>query len=114
VPNPKLRSEEHSIDARTANALRNKERQLIQSTQRTDFYADGLGTRASLNSDDLLEKKVRFETNGQINDNMVMFKYFLKRRIVKFFSFSMLFYALIEDVNITFILICQYNLKVCI
>ena len=53
--------------------LRNKEKQLSQSTQRLDYYADGLGTRAPLSSDDLLEKKVRFEQTGHIKDEMKPF-----------------------------------------
>ena len=71
MPNPRLRSEERSIDLITTNVLRNKERQLMQSTQQADFYRDGLGSQAPINSDDLLEKKARFEQTGEINENMV-------------------------------------------
>ena len=70
MPNPRLRAQKHSLDARTANVLRNKEKQLHQTTQRTDYYADGLGTRAPLNSDDLLEKKEKYEKTGQLSDGM--------------------------------------------
>lgn len=68
VPNPKLRVEDRSIDMITANVLKNKEKQLMQSTQQADYYKDGLGTQAPINSDDLLEKKMRFEKTGEINE----------------------------------------------
>ncbi len=71
VPNPKLRPDDRSIDLITANVLRNKERQLMQSTNQADYYKDGLGTQAPLNSDDLIEKKIRYESTGQINETMV-------------------------------------------
>ena len=71
VPNPKLRVDERSIDPMTANVLRNKEKQLMQSTHQAEFYKDGLGTQAPLNSDDLVEKKARYDATGQINEAMV-------------------------------------------
>lgn len=71
MPNPRLRVEERSIDMITANVLRNKERQLMQSSHQADYYKDGLGSQAPLNSDDLLEKKAKFEQTGEINENMV-------------------------------------------
>jgi hypothetical protein len=71
MPNPRLRPEERSIDIVTANTLRNKEKQLRQSTHQADFYKDGLGSQAPLNSDDLDEKKNKFEQTGQINETMV-------------------------------------------
>ncbi len=76
VPNPKLRgSEERLIDQRTANVLRNKEKQLMQTTQQADYFKDGLGSQAPLNSDDIIEKKVKFDSTGQINENMVFIIY---------------------------------------
>lgn len=70
VPNPRLRPEERSIDLLTANVLKNKERQLMQSTQQADFYKDGLGSQAPLNSDDLCTKKLKYEQTGDINETM--------------------------------------------
>jgi hypothetical protein len=58
------------VDTATAKTIRNKEKQLIQSTNRTDYYKDGLGTRAPLNANDLEEKHVRFEPGQQMNDAM--------------------------------------------
>lgn len=68
VPNPRLRVEERSIDLITANVLKNKEKQLMQSTHQADYYKDGMGTQAPINSDDLLEKKMKFEKTGEINE----------------------------------------------
>ena len=73
MPNPRLRVPNHTLDARTANVLRNKEKQLLQTTQRTDYYADGQGTRAPLNSDDLLEKKEKYEKTHQLTEGMKPF-----------------------------------------
>lgn len=39
----------------------------MQSTQRIDYYKDGLGTRAVLNSDNLEEKKI----NGESSEDLV-------------------------------------------
>lgn len=69
-PNPRLRVDERSIDMITANVLRNKEKQLMQSTQQADYYKDGLGTQAPVNSDDLVEKKKKYESTGKINETM--------------------------------------------
>jgi len=71
VPNPKLRAEERSIDLRTANTLRNKEKQLMMTSNQIDYFKDGLGTHAPLNSDDVIEKKANYEATGSINDSMV-------------------------------------------
>jgi hypothetical protein len=71
VPNPALRNEKLSINERTANVLRNKDRELMQSTQRTDYYIDGIGTRSQINSDDLLKKNVELELTGKNNDTLV-------------------------------------------
>ena len=60
-----------SIDARTANVLRNKEKQLMMSSNQIDYYKDGLGTHAPLSSDNLLEKKKKYDSTGQVNDKMV-------------------------------------------
>lgn len=43
----------------------------MQSSHQADYYKDGLGSQAPLNSDDLLEKKAKFEQTGEINENMV-------------------------------------------
>ena len=72
-PNPRLRVDERSIDMITANVLRNKEKQLMQSTQQADYYKDGLGTQAPVNSDDLVEKKKKYESTGKINETMVYY-----------------------------------------
>ncbi|RNA40418.1 hypothetical protein BpHYR1_013636 [Brachionus plicatilis] len=69
VPNQRLRNA-HSIDARTANTLRNKEKELMQSSQRIDYYKDGLGTRAVLDSDNLNEKQKRIIESGEHSDDM--------------------------------------------
>ncbi|CAF0732237.1 unnamed protein product [Brachionus calyciflorus] len=69
TPNPRLRAS-HPIDARTANTLKNKEKELMQSSQRIDYYKDGLGTRAVVNSDDLDERKKRFLETGDRSEEM--------------------------------------------
>ena len=71
MPNTKLRPEERSIDARTANVLRNKEKQLMITSNQMEYHKDGLGTHAPLNSDDLIEKKQKFDLTGQVNEKMV-------------------------------------------
>ena len=70
TPNPRLRVS-HSIDFRTANALRNKEKELMQSSQRIEYYKDGLGTRAVLKTDDLEDKNRRLNETGDRNEEMV-------------------------------------------
>lgn len=77
TPNRRLRSLEQQIDARTANILANKERELMQTTSNIDYYADGLGTRAPLNSDDLDEKYARILATSQVVDDK-MKPYFRK------------------------------------
>jgi hypothetical protein len=57
----------------TANILINKDKELLQSSNRIDYYVDGQGTRAPVNSDDLLEKQARFQATGDINEEMVCF-----------------------------------------
>lgn len=44
----------------------------MQSSNRIEYYVDGLGTRAPVNTNDLIEKKVRFDMTGQVNNNMVV------------------------------------------
>lgn len=86
APNPRLRVS-HSIDSRTANALRNKEKELMQSSQRIDYYKDGLGTRAVLKTDDLEEKNRRLNENGERNEEMVnsaIFYLILNYEFIKF------------------------------
>lgn len=73
VPNPALRNEHLAIDERTANVLSNKNKELIESTQRTDYYIDGRGTRAQINSDDLLKKKVSYQSTGKVDEILVKF-----------------------------------------
>jgi hypothetical protein len=72
-PNPRLRPASHQIDRRTANILENKEKELMQTTQQTDYYKDGLGTRAPLKSDNLEDKISKYEQTGQIDEEMVHF-----------------------------------------
>ena len=71
VPNPAIRNESLAIDERTANVLRNKSRELIQSTQRASYYMDGVGTRSQIKTDDLLEKMVNYELTGKVDDTLV-------------------------------------------
>lgn len=66
-----MRTEERSIDARTTNVLRNKEKQLMMTSNQMEYYKDGLGTHAPLSSDDLLEKKLKYDSTGHVNDTMV-------------------------------------------
>jgi hypothetical protein len=65
------------IDPVTTNIVINKEKELMQSSNRIDYYFDGLGTRAQLNSDDLHEKQARFEATGKIDEEMVCFYLFV-------------------------------------
>lgn len=51
--------------------LRNKERELLQTTQQVDYYKDGLGTRAPLNSDNLDEKNLKLEKTGIVDETLV-------------------------------------------
>lgn len=71
MPNPRIRPKSEQLDARTANVLRNKERELMQTTHQIDYYKDGLGTRAPLNSDNLEEKMAKYQETGEMNDEMV-------------------------------------------
>lgn len=74
APNRRLRSAGQQIDARTANVLANKERELLTTTtHRADYYMDGRGTRAPLDSDDLADKVARFVQNGGHVDNQMVF-----------------------------------------
>lgn len=74
APNRNIRAPEERLDARTANVLANKERELMQSANQIEYFADGLGTRAPLNSDDLAEKVARFVSTSQVvQDKMVCF-----------------------------------------
>lgn len=74
APNRNIRAPEERLDARTANVLANKERELMQSANQIEYFADGLGTRAPLNSDDLTEKVARFVSTSQVvQDKMVCF-----------------------------------------
>lgn len=74
APNRNIRAPEERLDARTANVLANKERELMQSANKIEYFADGLGTRAPLNSDDLAEKVARFVSTSQVvQDKMVCF-----------------------------------------
>lgn len=75
MPNPKIRTSQ-SIDARTANTLQNKEKELMQSSQRIDYYKDGLGTRAVLNTDNLDEKQKGIIDSNPLTENMVSKYYF--------------------------------------
>lgn len=70
VPNPKIRTA-HSIDTRTANTLQNKEKELMQSSQRIDYYKDGLGTRAVLKTDNIDEKLKGIIDNNPLTEDMV-------------------------------------------
>jgi hypothetical protein len=82
VPNPKIRSPALQIDPITANILINKDKELMQSSNRIDYYVDGLGTRAPVNSDDLHEKHARYEATGQVDEEMVDIHF---TNFVKFF-----------------------------
>lgn len=73
APNRRTRSPNQQLDARTANALANKERELMQTTHSIDYYKDGLGSRAPLNSDDLNEKCARYVQTGHVDNQMVNF-----------------------------------------
>lgn len=43
----------------------------MMSSNQIDYYKDGLGTHAPLSSDNLLEKKKKYDSTGQVNDKMV-------------------------------------------
>ena len=72
VPNQKLRNFSASLDTKNWNILRNKERDLMQTTHQIDFYKDGLGTRAPLNSDNLNEKAAKLDKAGIVDETMVI------------------------------------------
>ncbi len=88
APNTKLRPEDRSIDVRVANVLRNKEKQIMQTTNKIDYYKDGLGTHAPLNSDDVYEKKTKYELTGSIKDSMVISVIFF---FIKYLKLNLLF-----------------------
>ena len=71
VANPKLRQTSLQIDANTADILANKERELMQTSNRIDYYKDGLGTRAPLNSDNYNEKQIKLDQTSKIDEEMV-------------------------------------------
>jgi hypothetical protein len=58
------------VNPETAKTILNKQKQLIQSTNRIDYYKDGFGTRAPLNSSDFEEKNGKFEPVKYIDDEM--------------------------------------------
>jgi hypothetical protein len=70
-PNPRLRAMSHSLDQSSWNMLRNKERELMQTTHQIDYYKDGLGTRVAFNTDNINEKIDQNIRTGQYDDSLV-------------------------------------------
>jgi hypothetical protein len=71
APNPKLRNLTHSLDPHSWNMLRNKERELMQTTHQIDYYKDGLGTRVAFSTDNLDEKNAQFLKTGRYDESLV-------------------------------------------
>ena len=51
APNHKMRSADQTLDKNTANILRNKDKEFHKTTHQLEYYKDGLGSCAPLNSD---------------------------------------------------------------
>jgi hypothetical protein len=44
----------------------------MQTTHQIEFYKDGLGTRAPLNTDNLNEKAAKLDKTGVVDETMVI------------------------------------------
>ena len=71
---------ERSIDPRTANVLRNKEKEMMQTSQQSSYYKDGLGTQAPFNSDNLGEKINKYEQTDKVDDSLVLIDFFEEKK----------------------------------
>ena len=64
----------------------------MQSSNQIEYYRDGLGTHAPLCSDDIVEKRSKYDSTGLINDTMVCWTFpFIY--LFNFFKFFILFYS---------------------
>ena len=71
APNLTSRSVHFKLDEPTANTLRNKDKETMESTQQADYYRDGLGSRAPLDTNNLNEKEEKLIHEGVCYDQIV-------------------------------------------